>query len=240
MAPPPARQHAPGRLLRHQEPAVRADHQGLADLLRVELDQWTADPIARVVVHDVERAELLVGLGEQALDLIGQGDVAAEDEAVDLGAEGLELLRPAGGEPHLDPVPRQEPGEGRADAFTHPDDQCRPGHVRPLPRRASRRPPGLPRAGSNATPDRLAPDALPSRPDGAKSSPSGGTAFRGTQTRRETQGAPRSLLTELLLLGRQLFLRMVHATLGLRAAELRAVNGFPGSHGPWARLDGKG
>jgi hypothetical protein len=125
-------------------------------------------------VHHVERAELLVGLGEQALDLIGQGGVAAEGEAVDLGAEGLELLRPAGGEPHLDPVPRQDSGEGRADAFTHPDDQSRSGHGPPLPRRAPR----------GTLPASLAPDLDHPR---EVSSTSGATVFGGAPIRHESR-----------------------------------------------------
>ena len=75
----------------------------LAYFGRVELDQGALGPIARVVVHDVERAEPVVDFGEQPLDLLRRRHVAPEGKTADLVRQRRELVRIARGEPHLMP-----------------------------------------------------------------------------------------------------------------------------------------
>ena len=121
--------HAPRRLLRDQEAAERGDHEGLPHLGRVEIDQSAVGALARVVVHDLERAELRVDLREQPFDLVRLGGVAAQRQAADLVRQRRELVRIARGEPHLEAFARQHPGERGADAVPGADDQCGLGHA---------------------------------------------------------------------------------------------------------------
>ena len=57
IAPWRLRQHALGRLLRHQEAAERGDHQRLFDLVGNQLDERAAGAIARVVDDHIGRSE---------------------------------------------------------------------------------------------------------------------------------------------------------------------------------------
>ena len=124
-APIRKRQHALGRLLRHQEAAERGDHQRLFDLVGIELDERAARAVARVVDDHIGRAEGGFDVGEQLRHLGAIGRIAGKG----LGAGLLRQRRQIGGaargerdlQSGLGKEARQRGGKPRADA----DDQVR-------------------------------------------------------------------------------------------------------------------
>src|SRR3954447_11695143 len=86
------RQHAPGRLLPHQEAAIGTDRNGVRHVGRNEIDERPARAAAGVVDDQVGRADLAFDQAEQALDLIRVCGVAGIGLGPSLAAERAELL----------------------------------------------------------------------------------------------------------------------------------------------------
>ena len=84
-------QHAPHRLLRHQESAERADRDGLRHIRRHQIDKRAARPRAGVVDHHVGAGELAFDRPEQALDLVRVGGVAGKGARIGFTAQRAEL-----------------------------------------------------------------------------------------------------------------------------------------------------
>ena len=88
----PVRQHAAHRLLRHQEAAERGHRDRLLDLGRIELGERPARAVARVVDHDLGRADGGVEIGEQLLDVGALGGVARERLGAGLDREVVQIV----------------------------------------------------------------------------------------------------------------------------------------------------
>ena len=95
IAPWAARQHAFGRLLRHQEAAKGGHRQRLLDLGGIELDKRSARPIARVIDDDVGRAECRFNIGEEFRHLHALCRIAGKGLAADFLGQFRKLGGPA-------------------------------------------------------------------------------------------------------------------------------------------------
>ena len=95
------RQHALGRLLRHQKAAEGADDERLLDLGRIEFDERTAGAIARVVDDDIGRAERAFDIGEELCDVGVLGRIAGKGFAADLFGKRREIVGAARRQRHL-------------------------------------------------------------------------------------------------------------------------------------------
>ena len=87
------RQHALGRLLRHQEAAEGADRHRLLDLVGIEFDERAARAVAGIVDDHVGRAEGRFDVGEQLRDLGALGRIAGKSLAADLLRQRREIGR---------------------------------------------------------------------------------------------------------------------------------------------------
>ena len=124
IAPWRLRQHALGRLLRHQKAAEGGDHQRLCDLVGNELDERAAGAVARVVDDHIGRAEGGFDVGEQLRHLSAIGRIAGKGLGAGLLRQRRQIVGAARGERDLQSglgkEPRQRGGKPRADA----DNEC--------------------------------------------------------------------------------------------------------------------
>ena len=90
MAP---REHPPRRLLRHQECPEGRHRERSFHLRRIEIDQRTARAVARVVDHNLGRADAGIQIGKQSLDFHRARGIARKDARTNVLCERIEVIR---------------------------------------------------------------------------------------------------------------------------------------------------
>ncbi len=117
------RQHPPRRLLGDQEGAIGGDRERLLHVDRIELDERPAGAEARIVDHDVGRAEGGLDVGEQLLDIGALAGVAGEGLRIGLLNQRVEIAGAARGERDLDAFLGQSAGERGGKPGAGADDE---------------------------------------------------------------------------------------------------------------------
>lgn len=117
------RQHALGRLLRHQEAAIGADRDRVRDVGRDKVDERSARTAAGVVDDEIRRADLALDEAKQPLDLIRLGGVAGIGFCAGLGAERAKFLDLARGQRDANVLRGEQPRQRGAQAFAGADDE---------------------------------------------------------------------------------------------------------------------
>src|SRR4051812_28761041 len=117
------RQHALRRLLCHQEAPESGHRHRLSNFCRHEIDEFSAGPAARVVDHEIGRADFALDQAEQSLDLFRIGGVTGIGASAGLVAERAELLDLARSQRDANVLAGEQPRQRGAEALAGADDQ---------------------------------------------------------------------------------------------------------------------
>ena len=125
MAPCPSAHTPARRLLRDEEAAERAHHQGLRDRRVVKIDEPTARSRARIVDDDIGRTvEAALYRREQGIDVGRLGGVAGDGDRSGFRNERAKLVDRAGGKADAHAgFAMEEAGKRCAQAGARADDQ---------------------------------------------------------------------------------------------------------------------